>query len=198
MARTNRTQFAILGMLSLGDKTGYDLKREFEQRVGHFWSESLGQIYPTLHRLKRQKLVDSRSEPGHLRPGRTIYRITPAGLQTLRDWIVQPAERDPVRNELLLKMFFGPQAGIEASLAQLKDFERREVEEKKIFDAMKGIIDREPVSEEQRVFWRLTLLSGLYTKQARIKWARDAQRMLREHRDSRSKKAGDGRTIARR
>ena len=73
MSRINRTQFAILGMLSLGEKSGYDLKRDFEQRVQHFWSESLGQIYPTLHRLRKQHLVESRSESGRGRPGRTIY-----------------------------------------------------------------------------------------------------------------------------
>jgi DNA-binding PadR family transcriptional regulator len=171
-------------MLSLGDKSGYDLKKEFEQRVGHFWAESLGQIYPTLHRLRKQKWVESRSESIVGRPGRTVYRLTPAGLEALRDWIVQPPMREPVRNELLLKLFFGPQGGIDSALVQLREFERREVEEKAVFDAMQEVIDRELVSEEQRVFWRLTLLSGLQVKTARIKWARQAQRMLREHRDT--------------
>ena len=60
MARENRTRFAILGMLMSGPKSGYDLKQDFEQRISPFWSESLGQIYPALHRM------DEEPNPGAL------------------------------------------------------------------------------------------------------------------------------------
>ncbi|MGH9601902.1 MAG: PadR family transcriptional regulator, partial [Terriglobales bacterium] len=48
---TNTTRFALLGLLSLGPQSGYDLKKRMEQSIAHFWSESYGQIYPTLRRL---------------------------------------------------------------------------------------------------------------------------------------------------
>ena len=42
MPRVNRTRFAILGMLTSGPRSGYDLKKDFEEQISNFWSESLG------------------------------------------------------------------------------------------------------------------------------------------------------------
>ena len=58
MARISRTRFAVLGSLTLGDRSGYDLKREIERRMSAFWAESVGQIYPTLKHLQNEGLVE--------------------------------------------------------------------------------------------------------------------------------------------
>ena len=45
------SRYAVLGMLSMGLKTGYAMKKHVEGNLGHFWSESYGQIYPVLRQL---------------------------------------------------------------------------------------------------------------------------------------------------
>jgi hypothetical protein len=44
--RATTSRYALLGMLSLGPGSGYDLKKRIEGSLAHFWSESYGQIYP--------------------------------------------------------------------------------------------------------------------------------------------------------
>ncbi|WP_411722563.1 PadR family transcriptional regulator [Mycetocola sp.] len=48
MARSDQSQTAILGALSIMPMTGYTLREEIRDTLGHFWSESFGQIYSTL------------------------------------------------------------------------------------------------------------------------------------------------------
>ena len=107
MARINRTRFAILGMLMSGPRSGYDLKKDFEEQISHFWSESLGQIYPALQRLHDEKLVSVSTTRRKGRPERKVYRITKRGENEFREWLKQPATPIHWRNELLLKVFFG-------------------------------------------------------------------------------------------
>ena len=49
--KKSKTRFAVLGILSYGPMSGYDIKKFYEQNVAGFWSESYGQIYPILKRL---------------------------------------------------------------------------------------------------------------------------------------------------
>ena len=42
-----------------------------------------GSIYPALGRLRRDGLVETYAQPGEGGPGRTYYRATPAGRDTL-------------------------------------------------------------------------------------------------------------------
>ena len=51
MARKARTHYAILGLLCWKPMSGYDIKKMVEVGLSYFWSESYGQIFPTLNRL---------------------------------------------------------------------------------------------------------------------------------------------------
>ena len=124
MARENTSRYAVLGMLTSGPRTGYDIRREIHGSVRHFWSESYGQVYPVLHQLVRDGLATVVVEPGVGRPDRKIYRLTEAGWDELRRWLVQPVTPQPSRNELLLKLFFGrhvPAAGLTRVVQAFRD-----------------------------------------------------------------------------
>ncbi|PYI52519.1 PadR family transcriptional regulator [Paenibacillus flagellatus] len=55
--RTNKSYYALLGLLAFGPHSGYDVKRRIEQQLSHFWSESYGQIYPNLKKLVEEGLA---------------------------------------------------------------------------------------------------------------------------------------------
>ena len=84
--------------------TGYALRNEIRDTLGHFWSESFGQIYPTLAALEDAGLVRP-TDSG--RRSRTVYEITPDGVDRLRDLLAEPHQPAPARNGLLLRLFFG-------------------------------------------------------------------------------------------
>src|SRR5688572_19811352 len=106
MARTNRTRYVILGLLSGGPRSGYDIKRVIEETISHFWSESYGQIYPTLQTLMEEGLATADTDVQEGKPSRKVYSLTEAGRAELRSWISAPVDQTPVRLELLLKLYF--------------------------------------------------------------------------------------------
>ena len=175
MPRVNRTRFAILGMLMSGPKSGYDLKQDFEQQIRHFWSESLGQIYPALHRLHDEGLVSVRTERGKGRPERKVYRITKAGADAFRTWLSQPAAASGVRNELLLKVFFGTEMSQAQVLDHIERFEASQRELRTLYRFFEKEIEQRPGPPGRKLYWRLALSSGRHINRARLAWCREAR-----------------------
>jgi hypothetical protein len=83
--REKASRFAILGMLTLGKKkSGYDLKKAIATSTANFWSESYGNIYPTLRKLLEEGAIreDSEKAPASKRQ-KQLYSITEKGRQSL-------------------------------------------------------------------------------------------------------------------
>ena len=179
MPRISRTRFAVLGSLSLGDRSGYDLKKEIERRMGAFWAESVGQIYPTLKRLEGEGLVRVVGPADRGRRSRRVYRITGAGMRELRAWLQEPPQPEQVRNEILLKLYFGPHMGAETAFRHIARFEAHQRALLELFELFEHEIVEVAESEEQEVYWKITLSSGLHIVNARIAWCEEARRELR-------------------
>src|SRR3974390_3463455 len=100
--RSSQTETAVLGGLSVEPMTGYALREAIREVLGHFWSESFGQIYPTLAKLERKghvRRLDS------ARPGASPFAIPRAGMPRLKELLSQPIQHVPPRNGLLLRLF---------------------------------------------------------------------------------------------
>ena len=95
-----------LGMLSDGEASGYDLKKQFESTFVHFFAAGYGSIYPALSALHADGLVDCREVPQDGRPDRKVYRITQQGLAHLRAALDEPNPSHKVRSEFLATMCF--------------------------------------------------------------------------------------------
>src|SRR3990170_6961135 len=152
--RAKQTEIAVLGALSIEPMTGYALREQIREVLGHFWSESFGQIYPTLAELERRGDVERR---GSARRGSSTFAITPSGRSRLRELLEQPVQTVPPRNGLMLRLFFGRVLGPEACRALLRDAradaERRLIE----FQAIRREIEADDEHEQERPFWLLTV-----------------------------------------
>ncbi|MYF92724.1 MAG: PadR family transcriptional regulator, partial [Gemmatimonadetes bacterium] len=62
MPKTNKSKYAIMGMLSIRPMSGYDMKKLIAQSISYFWNESFGQIYPTLKKLVEEGLATRQTE----------------------------------------------------------------------------------------------------------------------------------------
>ena len=80
MSTLTPTARVILGMLALGARTGYDIKRAIDLSTRFFWGASYGQIYPELHRLEERGLVQATPDPQGGRR-RTAYALPRQGSQ---------------------------------------------------------------------------------------------------------------------
>jgi len=100
-------KYAILGILAEGDLHGYELKSNFDERVGEFWSLNYGQIYSTLDRLEKEELVTHDRQAQDKRPDRKIFSITPQGRDELTKWLSTPVTKvRALRDEFFVKLVF--------------------------------------------------------------------------------------------
>ena len=95
-----------LGMLTDGEASGYDLKKEFESSFGHFFAAGYGSIYPALNALAVDGLVECRHVPQEGKPDRKVYSITELGRQHLLAALDNPCPSHKVRSEFLATMCF--------------------------------------------------------------------------------------------
>ena len=95
-----------LGMLTDGEASGYDLKKQFESSFGHFFAAGYGSIYPALSALAEQGLVSCEEIPQEGKPDRKVYAITTEGRDFLLDALQNTSPCHKVRSEFLAMMCF--------------------------------------------------------------------------------------------
>jgi PadR family transcriptional regulator AphA len=177
-SRSTKSRYALLGMLSIRAMSGYDIKKLIEASISNFWSESYGQIYPMLKRLVAEKLVTRRVKKQKGKPDRHVYSLTSAGRRVLRDWLVQVPNRSVPRNELLLKLFFGEEVPVEASLAHVAGFRALHSELVARYRAIEHEIRTKHSGNANAPFWLLTVRYGRAESEALLRWCDDAAAAL--------------------
>lgn len=111
--------WAVLGLITLEPRSGYDIKRIIDRTIRHFWAASYGQIYPELTRLEEEGWIAGADAPRGGR-SRRVFTITPKGRQALRDWLQGPETRIELRDESLLRLFFADAGPDELGLGLLQ------------------------------------------------------------------------------
>lgn len=119
MSSLSATARVILGLLQFAPRTGYDVKRVTDFSTRFFWRASYGQIYPELRSLEQAGIVRVREEPRGRRP-RRVYELTPKGERELGGWLLGESDLYEVRDEGLLRLFFGELVSNEELLALVR------------------------------------------------------------------------------
>jgi len=96
-----------LGVLSLGDASGYEIRKMFEEGpFSHFHQASYGSIYPALSKLLEEGHVSCTVESQDGRPDKKVYSMTETGLAAFRKALRKTPEPDRIRSERLFMLFF--------------------------------------------------------------------------------------------
>jgi PadR family transcriptional regulator AphA len=161
---------SLLGVLSLGPKSGYEMRQFMEQSTGNFWSESFGQIYPALKRMLADGLVMVEDSEGDGRRAKKVYRITKAGLARLKDWLGIPAVPRPNRHELLLKVFFGARAELGAIAAQTAGWRKRYAADLERYEHILPKLEAECAGHPGLPFWQMTVRYGIAEARMVMAW----------------------------
>ncbi len=77
------TMLLILQLLKEGDKYGYEMTRELETRSDSLFTLKEGTLYPILHGLESDGMIEAYWEDTELARKRKYYRITKKGLKLL-------------------------------------------------------------------------------------------------------------------
>ncbi|POH66439.1 PadR family transcriptional regulator [Cryobacterium zongtaii] len=173
MATTDQTRMAVLGGLSIAPMTGYALREQIRDALGHFWAESFGQIYPALTALERDGLIERQAA---LRAGSSTFALTPLGTERLRELLAEDPQSVKPRNGVLLRLFFGRQLGQEACRKLVAD--TRATAEAELAEMRRIHEELQADTGPDAPYILLTVLAGEHAARASLDWADEALRVL--------------------
>ena len=162
----NRPDYVVLGMIRLGARSGYEIKRAVELSIRFFWTISQAQIYPSLERLEAAGFVAGCSEPLGKRQRRT-FQITDAGETALREWL-QRDEPMPfeLRDVGMVKVFFADALDGGEALSLVTSLKQRSEERVATLRSIEPAAQRS--ADEGNALPGLTLRMGIAFHQAMI------------------------------
>ncbi|MEV7013820.1 PadR family transcriptional regulator [Streptosporangium sp. NPDC051022] len=169
---TSTLGYAILTVLARGPRSGYELATAMGHPLGYFWTARHSQIHPELQRLVAAALVGFEQVPGPGPQRKKIYSITGPGLAALREWVVEPPQPRPERDELVLKAY----AAWLADPAELAKLFRSRLEAHELrlaaFEAERAAFPGTPGYGSERFGEYATLWCGIGYENHRIAWCR--------------------------
>lgn len=217
MPLKNKTRFAILGLLSWKPMSGYDLKKLIEIGLSYFWSESYGQLYPTLEKLVAEGLAVKKLDRKHPKRPRHLYTVTPKGRRAFERWLREPSDMPRARNEHQLKFFLSCALPFEEGIRVLREYRAQQQERYELYldserilsaasrtgdvpDEIREVLETDPPSTKdarsrQMLMFLLTLRHGILAVEARLAWCDEALEVLGEQsrlEKSRPRGAGGG------
>lgn len=161
------TSYAVLGLLTFGEGSGYDVLKRAETSVGYFWAPAKSHVYTELRRLAAAGLATEAHVEQEQRPDKRVYDLTDEGRAALRVWLEEtPPEPEQFKSPFLLRLFFGALADRSTLLALVEDMRSdavRRLEELRAIEAQ--------IAGDDAYFYpNLTLRSGLLHGEATVRW----------------------------
>lgn len=179
-SREKASRFAVLGMLSMGCKTGYDVKKAIAGSTSNFWSESYGNIYPVLKKLLAEGAIRDEKRAAAGGRAKQAYSITAEGRRMLEEWLRQPSIPRPEDNEFLLKVFFGAMVEPKDVRALLKVYREHYAALLEKYEGIEESIAAEHASRTEKTYWGATLAYGEAVTRAIIDWCDATDRKLQK------------------
>jgi len=157
---------AILGLLSDGPMTGYEIKQFFRNVIKHFWSVSDGQLYPTLKKMHKEQVISLQVVQQDRTANKHVYSITEKGRKHFERWLREPVLKfEELKEPFVLKVFFFSKLPREEILWHL----RSQLElHSRILEEFRGI--RESYEDRVTAFQRLIGDVGVLYVEVRIVW----------------------------
>jgi PadR family transcriptional regulator AphA len=169
------TAFAVLGLLSLRDTSGYELAAFADESLAYFWPMHRSLVYRELRQLEDGGYIVGTAVAQERVPDKRVYRLSERGRAALDEWLATPGFQPPrVRSEFLVKFFFARRLGHEQRWALLREY--RAAVELDLAD-LQATADRLNDLPEG-AFWRLAALHGVRTRQALLQWIADVEQAL--------------------
>ena len=162
----------ILGLISNGDKTGYEIMTVFRDSLNHFWTAQTSQIYRELQAMEKCGWIIQTHVPQEGRPDKNVFAITPAGHNELLRWLRANNLPAGFRNPFLMKTFFMGELPVEENIAFFKAFRNAAVfpDEGKQVSASADMYRLTVDQAEKAVYWKLTIAFGRMYDRMQREW----------------------------
>lgn len=185
----NKTKYLILGLLSEESLSGYEIKKIVDVRFSFFWSESFGQIYPQLKKLNEEGLIEEMDlKETENNKASKKYSITNSGIQELKQWLEEPVEKEVVRYEILLKMYFSNIISPDIMLAHIREFQISHRQQQKLFEKFQFQLEQYKDVHENHEDILMVLSFGQKVWEAYDSWCEEVSSVLEKRKESKEKK----------
>jgi PadR family transcriptional regulator, regulatory protein AphA len=174
-------EFAILGLLSWKQMSGYDIKKVIADSDIFYWSGNNNQVYNSLVALNRAGFVTQEVQYQESLPAKKLYNITDKGRAALRDWLRTTPELPEVRNSFLVQLAWADALSGEELDALLGQYEEeiaiqvRMRTERTSADQQQAP-DRTP---RERYLWEQIIQHQVSSFQTELEWVRNLRAGLR-------------------
>lgn len=161
-----------MGLLLIAPQSQYDLIRSFEAGVALFYSASSGSIRRALDQLRGKGLIEIASVESGGR-GRKTYRVTDAGRERFRTWMLDEPEGGTMETAVLSRLFFLGLVETKERAAVLRRFHRRLTEDVRTLTTLAEKLDAVEVAEEHRetmTYQRAALDYGIASGRHAVEW----------------------------
>jgi len=102
----------MLGLLALGDCSGYQLTKQIRRGLGQIWPRTERQLYNDPKRLVQAGYITASRELVGSRP-RTVYSITRAGRAALKRWLATETQPTALEFEGMVRVLMAEQGTLE-------------------------------------------------------------------------------------
>jgi PadR family transcriptional regulator AphA len=154
----------LLGLLASGERTGYELTRDFDVSLANVWAASHSQIYPELAKLEAAGAIRKTAAGPR---GSQRYAITPAGEAALRHWLAETVPGDNPRTEWMVRVFFLGMLEPEAATGYLRAQGARHAEK---LERYKTYAAHCPFDDPASRWQRIALEAGMRHEAAMADW----------------------------
>jgi PadR family transcriptional regulator, regulatory protein AphA len=180
----------ILTVLAHRPMTGYEIARNFDQVLSHFWRASHQQIYRELARMNGDGYVVFRAVAQSGKPEKKLYSLTKAGRAVLKEWVAAPTDLPRPQNDLLVKLL----AGLMVNTRALeREIARVQVETEMYLKQLRSMHEQcigQPMETGYDRALYLALRRGLLTVEAQANWLRYVSKFLTEKRRRKARTSG--------
>jgi PadR family transcriptional regulator, regulatory protein AphA len=170
MKTLNNTAYAILGILSIAPMSGYEIRQLMQESTANFWVESDGQLYPALTKMMAEHYVTCKTEKSAGAREKKIYTMTDKGHLALKKWLQQAPNKNIIRNEFMLKLFFGANASHETTLEHVQAERYRA---KAILWQLKNTKNQLEANDKNNAhlpYWLMSLDYGIQMTETKLTW----------------------------
>lgn len=176
---SNKTKYLILGLVNEEPLSGYEIKRIVDMRFSFFWNESFGQIYPQLKKLSEERLIEELSlDKIENSKATKKYSITDQGRKELKEWLEEPVEKETVRYEILLKMYFSNMISPEVMLGHIKEFQISHKNQQKLFEKFRQQLEEYKDVHDNHKDILMVLSFGQKVWKAYDDWCKEVSEIL--------------------
>lgn len=180
MGKENTTCYIILGLLTHKDMSGYDIKKMIDTSISNFWDAGYGQIYPTLKTLEKDGFVIKKSDSNSKGPDKFVYSITGEGKDELVKWLSLPGEKEYVKYEMLLKLFFGKFLEPEENIKRIDNYKKNIQKRVELLELWKEKKLDTINTNDDHFYYYLTILFGEHIYKACVEWADKAEALIED------------------